>query len=198
MLRQIKTLGSGASSIRAPGITPLNVSQSNHWWPRWKHLNLSQNQKKVDKSLTQNPFPLLLPPRSIPVNLMNQRKASVSFIHRCGWGVLHYTSSVIVVSRRTSSQRRSSNGYIFQQNYTHSCTPLDGSANGAIFMSANSVTYPTASSPSNMRYCVMSPPLKFLMLFWANLIYGNVMLYMSLGLVVLLLLWIGNCIRYSR
>jgi hypothetical protein len=29
---------------------------------------------------------------------------------------------------------------------------------------------------------------KFVMLFWANLIYGNVMLYMSLGLVVLLLL----------
>jgi hypothetical protein len=31
-------------------------------------------------------------------------------------------------------------------------------------------------------------PLKFVMFFWANLIYGNVMLYMSLGLVVLLLL----------
>jgi hypothetical protein len=35
----------------------------------------------------------------------------------------------------------------------------------------------------------MSPPLKFVMFFWANLIYGNIMLYMSLGLIVLLLLW---------
>jgi hypothetical protein len=39
-----------------------------------------------------------------------------------------------------------------------------------------------------MRYCVMLLLSKFVMFFWANLIYGNVMLYMSLGLVVLLLL----------
>jgi hypothetical protein len=45
-----------------------------------------------------------------------------------------------------------------------------------------------ASSPSKMRYCVMFLLSKFVMFFWANLIYGNVMLYMSLGLVVLLLL----------
>jgi hypothetical protein len=31
-------------------------------------------------------------------------------------------------------------------------------------------------------------PLEVLMFFWANLIYGNVMMYMSLGLIVLLLL----------
>jgi hypothetical protein len=31
-------------------------------------------------------------------------------------------------------------------------------------------------------------PLKFVMFFWANLIYGNVMFYMSLGLAMLLLL----------
>jgi hypothetical protein len=39
-----------------------------------------------------------------------------------------------------------------------------------------------------MRYCVMFLLSKFVMFFWANLIYGNVMLYMSLGLTVLLLL----------
>jgi hypothetical protein len=34
MGRQIKTLGSGVSSIRAPGITSLNFAQSSHWWLR--------------------------------------------------------------------------------------------------------------------------------------------------------------------
>jgi hypothetical protein len=40
----------------------------------------------------------------------------------------------------------------------------------------------------NKRYCVILPLYKFVMFFWANHIYGNVMLYMSLGLAVLLLL----------
>jgi hypothetical protein len=71
---------------------------------------------------------------------------------------------------------------------THNPTPLDGSAKEAISASANSVDCCTTSSPSKMRYCVMFLLSKFVMLFWANLIYGNVMLYMSLGLVVLLLL----------
>jgi hypothetical protein len=47
---------------------------------------------------------------------------------------------------------------------------------------------PMASSPSKMRYFVMSILLKFVVFFWANLIYGNVILYMSLDLAVLLLL----------
>jgi hypothetical protein len=34
MGRQRKTLGSGASSIRALGITPLNVTKIIHWWMR--------------------------------------------------------------------------------------------------------------------------------------------------------------------
>jgi hypothetical protein len=54
--------------------------------------------------------------------------------------------------------------------------------------SANSANCRTTSSPSKMRYCVMFLLSKFVMFFWDNLIYGNVMLYMSLGLVVLLLL----------
>jgi hypothetical protein len=71
---------------------------------------------------------------------------------------------------------------------THNPTPLDGSAKEAISTSTNSVDCHTTSSPSKTRYCVMLLLSKFVMLFWANLIYGNVMLYMSLGLVVLLLL----------
>jgi hypothetical protein len=35
-------------------------------------------------------------------------------------------------------------------------------------------------------------PLKFFNFFWDNIIYGNFMLYMSLGITVLLLLWTGN------
>ena len=66
------------------------------------------------------------------------------------------------------------------QSGTHNLTPLDGSTKEVISASTNSVDCRMTSSPSKMRYCVM--------LFWANLIYGNVMLYMSLGLVVLLLL----------
>jgi hypothetical protein len=59
---------------------------------------------------------------------------------------------------------------------------------GSDLPSANSVDCHTTSSPSKMRYCVMFLLSKFVMFFWANLIYGNIMLYMSLGLVVLLLL----------
>jgi hypothetical protein len=66
-------------------------------------------------------------------------------------------------------------------------TPLDGSAKEAISVSANSVACRMTSSPSKMRYCVMFLLSKFVMLFWANLIYGNIMLYMSLGLVVVII-----------
>ena len=48
------------------------------------------------------------------------------------------------------------------------------------------------------RGIVMFLLSKFVMFFWANLIYGNIMLYMSLGLIVLLLLWTGNYIGYLR
>ena len=67
-------------------------------------------------------------------------------------------------------------------------TPLDGSVKEAIFASANSVNCRTTSIPSKMWYSMMFLLSMFVMFFWANLIYGNVMLYMSLGLIVLLLL----------
>jgi hypothetical protein len=70
----------------------------------------------------------------------------------------------------------------------HNPKPLYGSTKEAISALANSVDYRTTSRPSKMRYCVTLLLLKFVMFFWANLIYGNVMLYMSVGLVVLLLL----------
>jgi hypothetical protein len=41
-------------------------------------------------------------------------------------------------------------------------------------------------------------PLNYVILFLENLIYGNFMLYMSLGIVVLLLIWTGNCTGYPR
>jgi hypothetical protein len=77
---------------------------------------------------------------------------------------------------------------LLTMSYTHNPTPLDGSAKEAVSTSANSVDCRMASSPSKMRYCVMLLLLKFVMFFWANLIYGNIMMYMNLGLVVLLLL----------
>jgi hypothetical protein len=108
------------------------------------------------------------------------------------------TSPLIVLTRRTSYQQRSSRGWPCRQHHTHNPTPLDGSAKESISVSANSDDYCTTSSPSKMRYYVMLLLSKFVMLFWANLIYGNAMLYMSLGLVVLLLLWTRNCTGYPR
>jgi hypothetical protein len=90
--------------------------------------------------------------------------------------------------QRTSSQQRFSSRWPCRQCHTHNPTPLDGSTKEVISTSTNSVDCHTTSIPSKMRYCVMFLLSKFVMLFWANLIYGNIMLYMSLGLVVLLLL----------
>ena len=134
-------------------------------------LTPSQNQKREDRSWMWNPVPPLLP---LNANLVNQ------------------TSQKNLISARSSSD------WPCRQHRTHNPTPLDGSAKEVIYASANSVDCRTASSPSKMRYCVMLLLLNFVMFFWANLIYGNVMLYMSLGLVVLLLLWTRNYIGYPR
>jgi hypothetical protein len=75
-----------------------------------------------------------------------------------------------------------------RQRRTHNPTPSDGSAMQETSTSTNNVAFITASIPSKMRYCVMFPLSKFVILFWDNHIYGNVMLYMSLGLTILLLL----------
>jgi hypothetical protein len=45
----------------------------------------------------------------------------------------------------------------------HNCTPLGGFTKDEIFTSANNVAFPTTSSPSQMRYCVMFLLLKFVM-----------------------------------
>jgi hypothetical protein len=136
----------------------------------------------------QNLVLLLLPLRSSPVSQMSKRKASTFFIHRCGLRVPRCTSSLIAVSIRTSSQKRFSSDSHCRQCHTRSPTPSDGSTKEATSTSANNVACHTTSSPSNMRYCVIFPLSKFVILFWANHIYGNAMLYMNLGLTVLLLL----------
>jgi hypothetical protein len=149
---------------------------------------LIQNQKGEDESLTQNPVPSLLPPSSSLVNQTSQKKENTSSIHRCGEKETHCTSSWIAVAKRNSSQQRSSSDLPCRQHRTHNPTPLDGSTKEAIYASSNSVDYSTTSRPSKMRYCVMFLLSKFVMFFWANIVYGNIMLYMSLGHVVLLLL----------
>ena len=88
--RQRKIPGSGATSIRALGITLLTATQRRRWWLKWKPLNhmwvltLSQNQKGEDRSLTRNPMQPLLPPSSSLVNQTRQKKENASSIHRCG------------------------------------------------------------------------------------------------------------------
>jgi hypothetical protein len=93
------------------------------------------------------------------------------------------TSSLIEVAIRILSQQRSSSSRPCQQRHTHNPTPLYGFAKEAIFASTNSVDCRMTSSPSMTRYRVMLLLSEFVMFFWANLIYGNIMLYMSLGFV---------------
>jgi hypothetical protein len=88
--RQKRILGSGVTSIRAPSIKISISTQRGSQWLRSKPLsqmwvlNLSQNQKGGDKSLMKNPLLPLLPPSSILVNQMSERKESAVFIHKCG------------------------------------------------------------------------------------------------------------------
>jgi len=140
----------------------------------------------------------LLPPSSSSINQTSQRKATTFFIHKCGWKVPCYTSSLIVVDKRTSTQYRLLSDSPCQQRRTRNPTPLDGSSKEVTYTSTNNVACHTISSYSKMRYCVIFPLSKFVMLFWAIHIYGNTMLYMILGLVVLLLLRTRNCTWYRR
>jgi hypothetical protein len=75
-----------------------------------------------------------------------------------------------------------------RQRRTYNPTPSDRSAKEATSPLTNNAACHTTSSLSKTRYCVMLPVSEFVMFFWANHIYGNVMLYMSLGLAVLSLL----------
>jgi hypothetical protein len=94
-----------------------------------------------------------------------------------------------MVARRTSSQHRFSSDSPYRQHRTHIPTPSDGSTKEEKSTLANNVAFHTTSSPSKMRYCVIFPLSKFVMFFWAKHIYGKFMLYMSLGLTVLTLIF---------
>jgi hypothetical protein len=60
--RRRMTLGSGATSTKSPGTTPMNVARNSHWWPRSKTRsrtliqNLIQKILKKDRSSTQTPL----------------------------------------------------------------------------------------------------------------------------------------------
>jgi hypothetical protein len=161
-------------------------------------LTLSQNQKRGDRLLMWNPVPPLLPPRSNPGEPDEPEEGECLF-HSQMW--VKGTPLHFIVD--SGSQKNLISVEVIKwlalptmlhpQPYT-----IGWLRQGSDLASTNNVACPMTSSPSKMRYCVMFLPLKFVMFFWANLIYGNVMLYMSLGLTVLLLLWTGNCTGYPR
>jgi hypothetical protein len=73
----------------------------------------------------------------------------------------------IVDSRKPKEphlKQRSSSSCIFRQHHTRNHTTLYGFTKDEIFVSASSVTCPMTSSPSRMRYCVMFPHWKYVML----------------------------------
>lgn len=66
----------------------------------------------------------------------------------------------------------------------HNHTPSCGSTKGKITTSINGATFPTTSSLSQMRYCVMLIPLNFVMFYLENNTCGSIMLCMSPKLVL--------------
>jgi len=131
--RRRRTSRSGASSIKSPSPTLLNVSQSSHWWSRsklWSQIPIltliqnlsSQSQTRGHRSLMHNPASWSLPQRSNQVILKSHRKVNDSSTHRCGWRVLHYISVLTMGVKRTWYQGRSWNGWSFWQHHTHPTT----------------------------------------------------------------------------
>jgi hypothetical protein len=88
--RQIKISGSGATSIRALGITLLTVTQSMSLVAEVKASELdagSDSEPKPERGrwiIDAEPVPQLLPPSSSLVNQTSQKKESASSIHKCG------------------------------------------------------------------------------------------------------------------
>jgi hypothetical protein len=75
-----------------------------------------------------------------------------------------FISLSIEVVRRNSFQKRSSSSWTGQRNCTCNPKPSIGFSKEEIFVSANNAFFPMTSSLSNMRYCVIFLPLKFVML----------------------------------
>jgi hypothetical protein len=90
-----------------------------------------------------------------------------------------YTSSLIVVSRRTSSQQRTSSSWPCQQRHAHKPMPLDGSTKEAISTSINNAECRMKSIPSKTRYCVMFLLSNFVILLVQPYLWKSYILYES-------------------
>jgi hypothetical protein len=201
--RRRRTLKNGAISTKAPGTTPMNVAQNNHWWPRSKTRSQTLIQNLIlkilvkDRSSTQTPL-LLSRPTIQPEEPIDPEEGEHLF-HSQMW--VKGTRCILLLieeARRTSSQQRSSNNWDCRQHHTRNHTTSGGFAKEKIFVSANNVDCHTTSSPSRMRYYVMLPQWMSVMFSWANHICGSTMLFMSLDPVVSLLLWGVISTEYQR
>jgi len=201
---QRMTLGGGVTSTKSPGTTPMNVTQNNHWWPRSKTRSWTLIQNLIlkilvkDRSLMQTPPLLSRPQQFNQKNKQILKRGRAFFIHKCGWRVPHCILLLIVESRRTSSQQRSSNSWDCRQQHTCRHTQSGGFDKDEISVSANSVDYHMASNPSRIRYYVMLPHWMSVMFSWTNHICGDAMLFMSLDPIVSFLLWGVISKEYKR
>ena len=156
--------------------------------------------REVDVLTYPNGTPLLLsrPQQFNQKNQHIQKRGSAFFIHRCGWRGPRCILLLIAEAKRTSSQQRPSNNWVCRQYHTHNHTTSGGFTKDEISVSANIVDCHTTSKPSRMRYYVMLPHWMYVMFSWANHIFGDAMLFMSLDLVVSLLLWGVISTEYQR
>lgn len=157
---------SGVSSIRVWLTTQVSVGSSSHWWSSWRlhnHLhvlNWSQNSTrgmaKGSRSFMHSSVPLLPLPRSKRMSPKIQRRGGIFSTHKCGWRVHHWNSLL------SGSQKNLISAKVVKwlglptiAKRTRSRTVLGGFTNDKISESASSATFPTTSSPSHMRYCLM-------------------------------------------
>jgi hypothetical protein len=45
------TLGSGVTSTKSPGTTPMNVARNSHWWPRSKTWSLNPDSESDPENI---------------------------------------------------------------------------------------------------------------------------------------------------
>ena len=87
---QRRILGSGETSTKSLGTTPMNVSQNIHWWLRSKTRRQTLIQNLIlkilvkDRSSTQTPLLLSRPQQFNQKNQQILKRGREFFIHRCG------------------------------------------------------------------------------------------------------------------